>query len=573
MPDGSMPTSERASTGVSAVVAAFSLTLFAVATVVLFATDGYGFSVESQLPVALVMLEFSAVTLLIAACWLVARYRPHISIALAVAGIGVLVPVWASWPWVPNAFRAAALAAAPLSIPGSAQVALSWQAHRPSKALRIGYLLAGSAGLAHVVGYNPFTDPGCLRTCVDIQPFAEEILDTGSALAIYSFLAVAAACVTGLAVLRAAASRHPTAIVAGVIVALVVFMTAQTLRWDRWGNLQHPKLVVVLPFVGVMLVSVAVLVVVGQTWRTRLSIERLVARLTDDGTGLQALNGIVREVQFAVPPGENWVDSMGRRMVAPGDLDTQVVVSDSSGAVVRLLLAPGSEPVDVIEALTPATRLALKNAQLAAATRTRMAEVQASQKRVVAASDEERRRIERDLHDGAQQRLISAAFQMKLLRASLTTEPAPLTRATELVGEALAHLRRLAHGAFPTVLTAEGLWVALEELIRSTVLPSTLEIVGSDIAIQPETAMAAYAAVVAIIEQVDRQDIEGQVQVSGRRESGVLEISISVRANGDFKARADLVDVADRVGAVGGNLSVESAGGITTVKAMLPCGS
>ena len=206
----------------------------------------------------------------------------------------------------------------------------------------------------------------------------------------------------------------------------------------------------------------------------------------------------------------------GYQSLLPGI--ARLLVSDHSGAVVRLVLATGKESIDVLQALTPATRLALKNAQLAAATRTRMTEVQASQRRVVAASDAERRRIERDLHDGAQQRLISAAFQMKLVRPHLPRDPAPLSRAEELVGNALVHLRRLAHGVFPSVLISEGLWVALDELVRASAIPATLQVTGHDEHIESDAAMAAYATAVTSLEEAARQHVAGPARVSGRRD-------------------------------------------------------
>jgi signal transduction histidine kinase len=122
-------------------------------------------------------------------------------------------------------------------------------------------------------------------------------------------------------------------------------------------------------------------------------------------------------VHFAVPGEARWVDVAGRDATDLPGQDKYVVLSDESGPVLRLLVARGTDQGDLLAALTPATRLALQNAQLSAVAKARLADVQASQRRVVATSDSERRRIERDLHDGAQQRLVSVAFHLKVALA------------------------------------------------------------------------------------------------------------------------------------------------------------
>lgn len=554
-------------------VAATSISFLALATVLMFTSDRLRLSIERQLPTGLVVLELFAAVLLVTATCMASGHRPRVSVALALNGLGILVPLWAAWPSLPAEARAAALAVAPLSVSGAAHVAMGWRTGREwSSRLRIVYLLAAAAGVTHLLAYNPFADPACLRTCVDIKPIASTVIDTPSAVGVTALLTIGAALVAAVAIARARPSPGPTVIIVGVTATLVVLATAWGLRWAGSGDPRQSELVLLLPFVAGALLSTAILAAAMQTWRTRLSIERLVAGLAGGEGGLKDLGGTVREVQFVVADGEGWFDSRGLPISRSAGNDDQVTVSDAEGLVARLLLAPGKEPIDVMEALTPATRLALKNAQLAAATRNRMAEVQASQRRVVAASDAERRRIERDLHDGAQQRLISAAFQMKLVRTHLANEPA-LARAQGLVGEALGHLRRLAHGVFPSVLTSEGLWVALDELVRASGIPATLEVDGSDRDIGSETAMAAYATAVAALEHADPQNAAGRARVTGRRESGMLEISVELHLENDLQGPADFIAVGDRVGAVGGNLSVVSAEGKVTVRAVLPCAS
>jgi len=124
--------------------------------------------------------------------------------------------------------------------------------------------------------------------------------------------------------------------------------------------------------------------------------------------------------------------------------------------------------------------------------------VQASQRRVVAMSDAERRRIERDLHDGAQQRLVSVAFHLRVaLRDVNPATAAQLTGTEARIHDALAHLRQLAHGMFPSVLADEGLEAALEELLVASDIPATLDVqigdVGAAAAMADCTSWAAAA--------------------------------------------------------------------------------
>jgi len=105
-----------------------------------------------------------------------------------------------------------------------------------------------------------------------------------------------------------------------------------------------------------------------------------------------------------------WVDAAGSPVADSNDDGARVGVElvDGAGPLARLLVRPGGDHRDVIASLTPATQLALCNAQLAAVAKARLLDVQESRRRIVEAGDGERRRIERDLHDGAQQRLVSA---------------------------------------------------------------------------------------------------------------------------------------------------------------------
>jgi signal transduction histidine kinase len=233
-----------------------------------------------------------------------------------------------------------------------------------------------------------------------------------------------------------------------------------------------------------------------------------------------------------------------------------------------LVLAGGADEGDVLEALTPASRLALRNAQLSALAMARLSEVRESQRRVVAATDAERRRIERDLHDAAQQQLIGVSFQLSIARSRAGSAGASLDHADGRVRDALGRLRELAHGVFPRVLVEDGLEAAVEDLISNSPHPVSLE-ARIDGEIDPEAAMAAYATVAATL----RHASDGAV---GRRRTDVtLEhvghtLVVTSEITGVEAEGPDLNEVADRVAAAGGRLTISTGPDAVTISAVIP---
>ena len=137
------------------------------------------------------------------------------------------------------------------------------------------------------------------------------------------------------------------------------------------------------------------------------------------------------------------------------------------------------EEPELVRAAGAAARLALENARLQAETRAQLVQVRESRVRIVAAADEERRRIERDLHDGAQQRLVALALQLRIAQRKLgRADPeldGLLATAVDELQAAVEELRELARGVHPAILTEEGLAAALESLLSRTPFPVMLE--------------------------------------------------------------------------------------------------
>ena len=129
-----------------------------------------------------------------------------------------------------------------------------------------------------------------------------------------------------------------------------------------------------------------------------------------------------------------------------------------------------------MEAVGNAARLALENERLAAEVRAQLEEVRASRARIVEAADAERRRVERDLHDGAQQRLVALALRLQVASKTTPGAAALLDEATGELQTAIGEVRGLARGVHPTILTEAGLRAAVDALAERTPLPVTVDI-------------------------------------------------------------------------------------------------
>ncbi|HET6921005.1 MAG TPA: histidine kinase, partial [Jiangellaceae bacterium] len=470
--------------------------------------------VERRMPAWLSVACLVAIGLVVAGLWATRHHHPRASIGLAVAAAGSLLPLWAAWSWLPDAVRAGVLALTPFVVVGTAQVALGWSAPRSRNASRVVQVvlaLVVAGAVVHILGYDPFADPGCARTCADVTPFLEGLLATSSAVQISGSLTLVSALLAAVAVLRYGDPRTSRLIVGAVLVSLTAEMALVAVRLGTWGSdAAVAGLLLILQPVAVAVTATAVCVVAARTLRTRSAVDRLAARLSGP---LAALGG-VEGIHFAVPGETRWIDPAGRDATEPSGQDRYIVLSDESGPVLRLLVARGTDEGDVLAAITPATRLALQNAQLSAVAQARLAEVQASQRRVVATSDAERRRIERDLHDGAQQRLVSVAFHLRVaLSGADPATAAQLATAENRVRDALAHLRRLARGIFPSVLAEEGLATALDELVAASDVPTRLD-VRSRIDVGAEPAMAAYATAAAVLGSVEHPALDNRALIS-----------------------------------------------------------
>ncbi|MGN6575938.1 MAG: sensor histidine kinase [Nocardioides sp.] len=349
---------------------------------------------------------------------------------------------------------------------------------------RAGLLLAVAAGALHVAAYNPFRDVACVRVCLDVP--ARLDLSTVDLTRAITLLVAAAATLTVVAGSRGATgSSRAASLGAALLAGLAV------VRWRTVGDPEvYARLLLAAPAVP-GLVAVPGLLGWARRARARHRVRRLVAALSTDPARIRALG-----------------DHVDLHALSPGEL------------------------------------LAWRNAELLALAQARAADIRSSQRRIVAAADAERYRIERDLHDGAQQRLVGVLMQLPGL--GLETVDTQVRRV-------LDDLRNLGDRGFPRVLGDEGLGPALEELASrgdaalQLDLPPLLD-VGA------EQARAVYALVAGTA-------TDGEVSVTIRRS----EDGLAVHLQGVPHRPPEVVG--DRFGALGGRIEVRD----DEVRGVLPC--
>jgi len=296
----------------------------------------------------------------------------------------------------------------------------------------------------------------------------------------------------------------------------------------------------------------------------------------------RALGDPTLEVALWLPEREEYVDAGGRPVTLPEEGGARTVtLLEHEGEPVAAIVHDATlvdEP-ELLRASGAAARLALENARLQAEMRAQLAEVQRSRARIVAAADEERRRIERDLHDGAQQRLVALALELRTAQRRLggSTDPELEQILAEAVGElqaAVDDLRELARGVHPAILTEDGLAAALESLSSRTPVPVTVDACGDRL--PPQVEATAYFVACEALANVVKHAGASHAAVTAVRRNGMLVIQ--VEDDGVGGAHADggsgLRGLADRVEALGGRLVVVSpAGGGTRVVGEIPCAS
>jgi signal transduction histidine kinase len=336
--------------------------------------------------------------------------------------------------------------------------------------------------------------------------------------------------------------------------------------------------------------------VAAEVWRgSGGKLERVAS---DPDRGPAALRLTTSEEEVAARggvAGTAWTAVWLRQLLANrGDAVVRVVPITNAGELFGLIVVERSrddEPFDeseegVLQELARRVGLALRNVRLDAELqasieelRQQAEELKASRARVVAAGDAERRRIERDLHDGAQQYLVGLAVHLRLARELADSEPGKATRMldelSDFVQEAQEALRELAHGIYPPLLQDRGLAAALAAAAARTHIPARVETSGAG-RYEADVEATVYFCCLEALQNAAKYAGEGsRATVRVWDEAGGLLFEVADDGMGFDVARsaggAGLTNMRDRLGAIGGSLRVESEPGRgTTVVGEIP---
>lgn len=479
--------------------------------------------------------------------------------------------------------RSIADAAAPIAVALALHLTLALPDGRLSRAGRAAvgaaYLAAAISFVGTVTTRDPFLDVYCWRQC-STNPLLVHAAP-GLARAFVVAGLVSSIAIGGLAVgvvvwRIVAASRvgrallAPLLIPAGLVAAAEAARGGALLLWPIEDPQRARFMAVYLLRAGALAALAAgVIWTVLRTRTTRARVAQLAADL-----GAAPPPGKLRE-SLAVALGDPtvdvvyWVPAIGRFVDADGALRAQPAGTATRitrggrllAVVIHDAAVLGGSELDRL--LGPAARLAIENEALRAEVLAQLRQLRRSRARIVATADESRRRLERDLHDGAQQRLLAVVLDLRLARAGAQGELADrVSHIGDEVDRAFTELRDLAHGIYPAVLTEAGLEAALPTLADLAPLVVSLH----DVTDERFSAAVEAGAYVTVDEAI---------RDAALRRATAIDVSAVVRdnrlvitADDDGAPRhTSLIQVEDRVGALGGGLDLAP----TTLRAEIPC--
>ena len=518
------------------------------------------------------------------------RQAPHLGDLAMLAGFLWFAPVWVGWHGGPALVLSLGMAASAFAVPVILHVVHAFPDGRGRRAAASAliaalYIEATLSALVLALVRDPFFDPSCWDNCTDNVFLVHSMPGLAHAVQVTDrwFVALAATAFAGMCLSRIATASGPgirTVIrVAGpgMLLALAVAARAVALQIMPMEEASNRT------FLGIFFsrCAAAILLAAGlislemRTRAQRRAVARIGSRLGEiSGRGSlaaalrEAVGDQGLEVAYSLPASNRYVNANGKPVpkpvASPGRSVTPVVRGDQRIAVVSHTAALA----ELERHIGAAVRLGLENERLQAEVLARLEELRASRARIVETGDAERRRIERDLHDGVQQRLIALSYDMRLAHTQAEADgdaatTALLATAVREAQDALVELRELAHGIYPAILGEAGLGPALATLADEASVPVEVNAVVELARYSEPIETAAYLTASEAVEDAASRSA-GYAAVSVVEAEGRL--SITVEDDG-ISRRSSMVHVADRVGAVGGTLSVQP----TSLRAEFPC--
>jgi signal transduction histidine kinase len=506
------------------------------------------------------------------------------------AGLVWFAPIWVGWEEGPPLVRSLGMLAAGFAFPLLVHLVVAYPSGRLHGAaartlVATAYLETTGVALGRALFRHPFFDPGCWANCTDNLFLLRSLPGFAGAIEVVDrwFTVAAAAALVTICAWRLLRDSGPgrRAFLPVALPALLLAATAVAHAVSLQRRSPEDPSDPAFRTIFVVGCAAVILLAAGLVWatvRTRVQ-RRAVARI---GTSLgqapppgsvqaalaQAIGDPELTIAYWLPASDHYVDANGRPVAEPvarpGRGVTALVRDGHQIAVVAHTAALANlEPE-----LGAAVRLALENERLQAQALAQLDQLRASRVRIVKTGDNERRRLERDLHDGAQQRLLALSYDLRLARAQARADGdshagSLLTQATDQAQAALEELRDLAHGIYPAILAEAGLAAALTTLADAAPLPVELH----DVAQGRYPDAVETAAYLLVAEALDDATGRGgsHAAISAVKDGGRLVIM--VQDDGTDRS-SSMVEMADRVGALDGRLAVEP----TRLRAELPCG-
>jgi signal transduction histidine kinase len=564
----------------------------AIATLLVFPRSGLeattygGGSVAAQLADGAAGLSLVGVSLLF---WIVRPERRAMRVAASLAACGWFASTWVGWLGAPPVARSIGMVVEPVVVAAVVHLVLAAPDGRlRTRPTRLAVASLWTATAVYSIGRaavrDPFLDLYCWSNCEDnvfvisARPgLARRLDDAWIVLTVVAGLMLAAYALGRLGWSSTVVRRTLWPVLVPAVVfgaALMAFGAALAVRRpEDPGDVLFSSLYLLRAW-AIVALAWGLGWTLARAQRARVA----VAQLADDlgaapapGSLAAALAHGTGDPDLAVVyphDGKQYVDAAGvtveLRRIAEDRTATPIVRNGEQIAVV--VHDPAVVNAEQLRTeIGAAARLAIDNERLRAQVLAQLAELRGSRARVVEAGDAERRRLERNLHDGAQQRLLALSYEIRLAHAGaracgdrqLTTQ---LEAAEACAAEAITELRELAHGIYPAVLTESGLGAALWSLADTAQVPVEVDHVPDE----RLPSLVERTAFVVIADAVGAAARLGADHVVLRVAREADRLTVDVRGAGS----GPLLHLADRVGAVGGQLHIDQQG----LRAELPCG-
>jgi signal transduction histidine kinase len=491
----------------------------------------------------------------------------------------------------PLPYLLAAIAATQI-IPVAVHVFTVFPGTRPLTRFERGFVVSTYTAFAVVgLGWLLFSDPraddcpDCPRNPLRVErPDVSDVFqEAGNVLVVVVFVILTVLYVQRFRKARRQGRRALTPLLVAVGAA-IGFMVAVGVA-DSVGADAASRVLEFFGFWPWAAIPVALLVGLLRTRLQRSAVADLVVELNAAPAPAQLRDAIARtlrddSLQLALwlPELERYVDLEGNELDPGADPRRSVTVLEHDGKRLAALIHDPTLLDDpaLVQAVGAAASMQLENARLQAELRAQLKEVRASRVRIVTAGDAERRRLERDLHDGAQQRLIGVRLALQLARGRLadggTVVDELLDEADAEVTGALGELRALARGIHPAMLTDQGVEAALAALGRRLPVPVELTVCAERLPAAVEAT--AYFVVGESLANVVKHAGASRATVEISRADGEVLIEVTDDGVGGADATgAGIRGLRDRVETLDGRLDVVSEPGHgTRVTAAIPCG-